>query len=320
MVCREIFLQALPRSFKSANFCKFPMYTVEEERVGTDYPVTPSFEDFLREMKLNIISYTKNELEFDLVNSHASVANALRRILISEVPSIAIHNVTVRENNTIFPDEYIAHRLGFVPIMFDAELIEDDSEENTFLFKLSVKNNTQNIQCIYSNEITWIPRPGQEKLKVDIHHGILICKLAPGHEIDIDLSTKRGIGSTHAKWSPVSLCSYRLMPQINLLREFTGEEALELQKCFSPGVIDVHDGKAVVSNARIDSMSREVFRHPALKNGVKITRVHNWFCFTMETLWEDPIVVLKKALRILKENSSNIRKAIISEMDPSYNF
>ena len=35
--------------------------------------------------------------------------------------------------------------------------------------------------------------------------------------------------------------SYRLLPEIRLLKDFTGEQAQRLQKCFSPGVIELED-------------------------------------------------------------------------------
>lgn len=47
-----------------------------------------------------------------------------------------------------------------------------------------------------------------------------------------------GIGSDHAKFQP-GLCWYRMLPEIKLTREVEGEDALLLQKCFSPGVIDI---------------------------------------------------------------------------------
>ncbi|GFE55749.1 DNA-directed RNA polymerase [Babesia ovis] len=53
---------------------------------------------------------------FILLNSDVSTANALRRIMLSEIPSLAIEVVTVLENTSVLHDEYIAHRLGLLPI------------------------------------------------------------------------------------------------------------------------------------------------------------------------------------------------------------
>ena len=53
---------------------------------------------------------------FSLVGLDASVANAFRRILIAEIPTLAIEHVYVENNTSIVHDEVLAHRLGLVPL------------------------------------------------------------------------------------------------------------------------------------------------------------------------------------------------------------
>jgi DNA-directed RNA polymerase I and III subunit RPAC1 len=42
-------------------------------------------EDFRKDFKVNIISIGEDEMEFDMIGIDAAIANAFRRILISEV-------------------------------------------------------------------------------------------------------------------------------------------------------------------------------------------------------------------------------------------
>ena len=47
----------------------------------------------------------------------------------------------------------------------------------------------------------------------------MLAKLRPGHEIDIRMIAVKGIGSDHAKFSPVATAYYRLHPEIRLNRK-----------------------------------------------------------------------------------------------------
>ena len=58
-------------------------------------------------------------MEFDLVGVDAAIANAFRRILIAEVPTMAIETVYVFQNTSVIQDEVLAHRLGLIPIKAD---------------------------------------------------------------------------------------------------------------------------------------------------------------------------------------------------------
>ena len=53
-------------------------------------------------------SHSDATIEFDLVGCDASFANALRRILIAEVPTVAIEHVFVVNNTSIIADEVLA--------------------------------------------------------------------------------------------------------------------------------------------------------------------------------------------------------------------
>jgi len=68
------------------------------------------------EPQIKILELNQNFIKFELSNSELSVANALRRIMIAEVPTMAIDLVEVKENTSALHDEFIAHRLGLIPL------------------------------------------------------------------------------------------------------------------------------------------------------------------------------------------------------------
>ena len=63
------------------------------------------------------------EMEFDIIGVDASIPNAFRRILISDVPTMAFDRVELY-NTSIIQDEVLAHRLGLIPLKADPRLFE----------------------------------------------------------------------------------------------------------------------------------------------------------------------------------------------------
>ena len=56
-------------------------------------------------LRIHIVKLTPDEMVFDLIGADASLANALRRILLAEVPTIAIETVHMFANSSILHDE-----------------------------------------------------------------------------------------------------------------------------------------------------------------------------------------------------------------------
>lgn len=55
-------------------------------------------------------SYNEMDLEFDLINCQTWLVNTIRRILISEVPSIAINKIYIKNYNSVMQEEVVSHR------------------------------------------------------------------------------------------------------------------------------------------------------------------------------------------------------------------
>ena len=67
--------------------------------------------------KITVRQLNRDHANFILENVDLSFANSLRRIMIADIPTVAIDMVEIRNNTTVFPDEFLAHRLGMVPLL-----------------------------------------------------------------------------------------------------------------------------------------------------------------------------------------------------------
>jgi DNA-directed RNA polymerases I and III subunit RPAC1 len=83
-------------------------------------------------------------LVFEMINVDVSFANALRRILLANIPTVAIEKIYMYNNTSIIHDEVLSHRIGLIPLNIDARLFDDlepgddETDRNTVVFTLSV--------------------------------------------------------------------------------------------------------------------------------------------------------------------------------------
>uniref|UniRef100_A0A2M4CPM0 Putative rna polymerase i and iii subunit n=1 Tax=Anopheles darlingi TaxID=43151 RepID=A0A2M4CPM0_ANODA len=290
-----------------------PLVYLEEYKLkqdANDYGLADElwdFERFKQQLQIVVVRYEENELEFDMIGVNPAIANVFRRLMLSEVPSMAIEKVHIYNNTSIIQDEVLAHRLGLIPLRADPRMFEykaNETDPPTAQDSLEFERN----HSIYSGQIKWVPIGNQATIYTEaavgpIDDDILISKMRPGHEFDIKLFAVKGIGKDHAKFSPVATVSYRMLPDIQLTQPVIGNDARLLQKCFSPGVIEIDKSdQAYVKDARYDSCSRNVYRYPHLADAVKMARVRNHFIFTVESLGAlKPDVIFLESVKVLKK-------------------
>uniref|UniRef100_A0A5S6Q0J0 DNA-directed RNA polymerases I and III subunit RPAC1 n=1 Tax=Trichuris muris TaxID=70415 RepID=A0A5S6Q0J0_TRIMR len=268
-------------------------------------------EEYAKHVSMEVIEMSDDSVEFDIRNLHPSFVNALRRILIAEVPTVAIEKVHLFQNTSVIADEVLAHRLGLIPLAVNPKKLswvepgKELNEQNSLLFRLNVrckleaksgsKKEKQVVNSkVYSKDLSWVPLNGQD----DVFKGkpprpavpdILIAKLALSDELECDCYCVKGIGRDHAKFSPVCACFFRFHPEIVLRRDFYDEEAELLKAHMSKGVIDCipcEGGrkKAVVSNARLETFCGNHFRIPELAEAVMVTSKMDHVIFTVESV------------------------------------
>ena len=90
-----------------------------DTKAGADTVCGRSLADYIQGMRIDIKHRSDEEIEFDMTGVDASIANAYRRIMIAEVPIMAIEKVYMMNNTSIMPDEVLAHRMGLIPIKAD---------------------------------------------------------------------------------------------------------------------------------------------------------------------------------------------------------
>lgn len=296
--------------------------------------------DLTKNMKINIIKLEGDELDFDVSGIDASIANALRRILVAEVPTIAIEHVWIAVNSSIIQDEVLAHRVGLIPIKIDPNKLEyvddEETDKDTIVFHFDVECKNQysgeikpNGEKKYVNEnalsssLTWQPQGNQAEVFPDgvapVHEDIVVAKLKPGQRIEFEAHCRKGVGKDHQKFSPVATASYRLLPDISFSEPVVEERAQELQSMCPMGVFDIEDiggvTTAVVARPRDCTMCRECIRLDSWQDTVKLKRKADHFIFSIESAGGiPPETIFREAIGILKEKSLKFQ-ALVDEYE-----
>jgi len=303
--------EGLDKKFKkSISLKEFEVtHTPTNSSIGWDCQEGFDVKQVEQNLDMCVIKLDKFDMEFDMIGYDAGIANALRRILLLDIPSMAIEKVYMYQNTTIMQDDHLSHRLGLIPLNVNPRLFsypspdwtpETATETEVLEFSLAIKcsrskeHGKQPInEKVFTKDMQWVARGEQEKWITStpgaVAPDILINKLRPGHEMDIKLFAIKGTGRDHAKFSPVATAYYRLLPSITITKPVVGEAAVRLQRCFSPGVIQLGEGKggvkeATVVNQRIDSCSRNVYRYQDLMECVVLKKVQDHFIFTVESV------------------------------------
>lgn len=154
-------------------------------------------------MNLKISKIEKDRVKFNISGIDVSLANALRRIIISEIPTMAIESVTFYENSSILDDEFLALRLGLIPIKTD--LAGPDQ------IKLSL--DVRGPCTVYSRDLKLEKQTVKGKSRVPenimVYDNIPIAKLTENQKIKLEAKAQLGTGKEHMKWQS-GIASYEI--------------------------------------------------------------------------------------------------------------
>jgi DNA-directed RNA polymerase subunit D len=177
-------------------------------------------------MDMRIIENNKEsgKLSFLLKDSNVTFANTLRRLIVDEVPTMAVDEVEFSDNSSILYDENIAHRIGLIPLKTDLKsykMIEkpEDRESLKCALKLVIKAKGPSI--VTSGDIK-----SKDPAVVPINKDFPIVKLLKGQSLECEATAILGRGKEHAKWAPAHVY-YRYKPVLEIGNVKNPEEVVD---------------------------------------------------------------------------------------------
>lgn len=237
-------------------------------------------------MKINVLYRDEKILKIMIEDVRLEYINSLRRIMIAEVPTMAIEDVLVLDNTSVLYDEIIAHRLGLIPLTTvydrygspegcaDKELAS--SPECAVRLYLDVEAGENEYRIVYSGDLKSEDpdvRPTSDRIPIAV--------LGRGQRLALEAYARLGRGKEHAKWSPVTVAAFKYKPIININEDLCVLCGKCVEVC-PRKVLELKEDKIVVLNV-LDCNLCKSCEEACEFDAIKISWNENTLAFTLES-------------------------------------
>ena len=216
---------------------------------------------------------------------------------------MAIDLVEIENNTTVLCDEFIAHRLGLIPLVSSAvgkfnftrdcncmQHCPNCSVELVLNVRCTEEGTTLDVT---SRSLISQDEQVQPWLESDEDNGILLVKLRKNQELRVRCIAKKGIAKEHAKWSPVSAVAFEYDPD-NALRHTAFWVEEDADKEWPKSANSTSKEKYETSGAAFDPNAKP-----------------EKFFFTVETVGcLSPVDVVLSGLAVLQEKLAAVSKVL----------
>ncbi|MGA9098423.1 MAG: DNA-directed RNA polymerase subunit D [Methanotrichaceae archaeon] len=168
-------------------------------------------------MNFELIELREDRIRFLLSGVTAAFANGIRRASMSEVPVLAIDEISIYDNTSVLFDEQISLRLGLVPLQ--AEDLDQFSRPEECQCggtgcpgcRVDFMLSAEGPGTVYSKDIQFTDpgvKPAFDKIPIVI--------LGEGEKLVIEGFATKRVSKDHAKWQAGTLCGYKNLPSIEI--------------------------------------------------------------------------------------------------------
>ncbi len=252
-------------------------------------------------MDVKILSKKGDTLLFSLEGASIAFANALRRIMIAEVPTLAVEWVDFHDNTSALFDEVVAQRLSLLPLAFDPDNLN-----------LTAECTCEGAGCTSCQVVFALEAAGPAK----VTSGMLkssnrdvaptspdfpLVELLKGQHLKLEAVARLGIGATHAKFQAANAV-YQMEHSLEYPKELDVAKAVRAGK----DLVEQKGSKLTLADPWKADLNR------ALEQlGVRAVADPSKFLFRVETIsGREPADIVRKAAEVLGAKATTFKKEL----------
>ncbi len=253
-------------------------------------------------MKIEKLKEQGNKLSFVLRDSDHVTANTLRRIMLVEVPVMAVDEVNFHKNDSALYDEILALRIGLVPIKTDLKSYKLREEctckgEGCPKCQLNFTLDCKGPCTVYAKDL----KSQDSKISV-AHPDLPLVKLLEGQQLNLEATAILGKGKEHTKFSP-GLIFFRSYPVIETKGNISNVKGL----C-PKDILEVKGSKVVINDLLKCDLCEVCAEN---NNNLLVKSSEKDFVFVIES-WEQlpSKQILLESLNILEVKLNELSKEV----------
>ncbi len=244
-------------------------------------------------------------LRFILKEVDTSLANAIRRTVLGDVPTLAIEEVEFYDNTSSLYDEMLAHRLSLIPIVTDLDLLnfreECKCEAGCPSCQLELSLKKKGPGTVYSQDLK------SSNKKMFPLPGIPIVKLGKDQNIELRAVAVLGRGEQNSKWQP-AVIGYKYYPVIEISKECN--VCKECVDACPQNILEIKKQKLRVTDERLCTLCKTCVETCDM-GAIQVKGDKNRFIYKVEATGSlQPAETLARACEILINKAEELKSKL----------
>jgi DNA-directed RNA polymerase subunit D len=252
-----------------------------------------------------LLQLEEDRIRYLLSGVTAAFANGIRRACMSEVPVLAIDEISIYDNTSVLFDEQVGLRLGEVPLQAEDLSVFTQPEEcqcggaGCPGCRVDFMLSAEGPGTVYSSDIQFTDpsvRPAFDKIPIVV--------LGEGEKLVIEGYATKHVGKEHSKWQAGTLCGYKNQPNLEISESCDG-----CGKCVEAcprNIFTVEGGRAKTTNTLECSLCK-LCVEACEPGAISLSPIVNSFVVSIEGAGNMPVKQLvAKAAEEIKRRAEDL--------------